>query len=44
MLQAFYNDNNFDTDEVCQEFAWDSLENYSFLYREVSMQKNGVSH
>jgi hypothetical protein len=44
LLQAFYDDNDFETDEAHQEFAWEALENYTFLYHEVSMQKNEVSH
>jgi hypothetical protein len=43
IVQAFYDDNDFETDESRQAFARDALENYSFLYREVSMHKNEVS-
>jgi hypothetical protein len=43
IVQAFYDDNDFETDESHQAFARDALENYSFLYRKVSMHKNEVS-
>ena len=43
MLQAFFNDNDIQTDTTCQDFARDGLENWTFLYRDVRMGKASVS-
>ena len=43
ILQAFFDDNDYQSDEARQDFAKLDLTNYSFLYCQVTMQKNVVS-
>jgi hypothetical protein len=40
ILQAFFVDNEIDSDDACQEFVESALDNWAFLYREV-YKKNG---
>jgi len=41
MINAFFDDNDYDADDCRQEFAKSALESYSFLYRDVSITNNG---
>jgi hypothetical protein len=43
ILQVYFDDNDYDTDEACQDFANFALDNWSFLYCDVTMQGDDVS-
>ena len=41
IVNAFFDANDYDSDESCQEFAASALESFEFLYRDVSTLKDG---
>lgn len=44
ILQAFFTDNKIDSDAACREAVESALDNWTFIYREVSEKDGEVSH
>jgi hypothetical protein len=40
LLNTFFADSGFETKNACKEFAMDALDNYSFLYAEVTTNQS----
>ena len=41
VVNAFFDDNKYESDDSCQEFARSALESWEFLYRDVFTTKDG---
>ena len=41
LLNTFFADSGFETENARKEFATDTLDNYSFLYAEVMTNQSG---
>lgn len=41
IINAFFDDNDYDSDDCRQQFAQSALESWAFLYRDISTAKDG---